>query len=88
METILRIHYLQQWFGLSEPAMEEALHDVPEFAKLGSMARMIDDSTILRFRHLLEKHDLAADRSDDAASRLRLLGLVVHPNIYFEDSAC
>jgi transposase, IS5 family len=38
VETMLRIHYLQQRFGLSEPAMEEALHDVPpyrEFAKLG-----------------------------------------------------
>ena len=29
IETMLRIHYLQQWFGLSDPAMEEALHDVP-----------------------------------------------------------
>jgi hypothetical protein len=37
VETMLRIHYLQQWFGLSDPAMEEALHDVPlyrEFARL------------------------------------------------------
>ena len=29
VETMLRIHYLQLWFGLSDPAMEEALHDVP-----------------------------------------------------------
>jgi IS5 family transposase len=38
IETMLRIHYLQQWFALSDPAMEEALHDMPlfrEFAKLG-----------------------------------------------------
>ena len=28
VETMLRIHFLQQWFGLSDPAMEEALHDV------------------------------------------------------------
>ena len=65
IETMLRIHYLQQWFGLSDPAMEEALHDIPlyrEFAKLeGVMARLPDETTILRFRHLLEKHDLAAD---------------------------
>ncbi|MGH8430381.1 MAG: IS5 family transposase, partial [Solimonas sp.] len=65
IETMLRIHYLQQWFGLSDPAMEEALHDVPlyrEFAKLdGIRARLPDESTILRFRHLLEKHDLAPD---------------------------
>ena len=63
--TMLRIHYLQQWFGLSDPAMEEALHDVPlyrEFAKLeGATARLPDETTILRFRHLLEKHNLAGD---------------------------
>eukprot|EP00456_Euglypha_rotunda_P019067 TRINITY_DN1696_c0_g1_i9.p2 TRINITY_DN1696_c0_g1~~TRINITY_DN1696_c0_g1_i9.p2 ORF type:complete len:273 (+),score=44.91 TRINITY_DN1696_c0_g1_i9:164-982(+) len=65
IETILRIHYLQQWFGLSDPAMEEALHDVPlycEFAKLDrATARLPDETTILRFRHLLEKHGLAVD---------------------------
>src|SRR2546423_954156 len=65
IETMLRIHYLQHWFGLSDPAMEEALHDVPlylEFAGLSSGAsRIPDESTILRFRHLLEKHNLAVD---------------------------
>src|SRR5437764_12485157 len=65
IETMLRIHYLQQWFGLSDPAMEEALHDVPlyrEFAKLdGTAARLPDETTILRFRHLLERHNLAVD---------------------------
>ncbi len=65
IETMLRIHYLQQWFGLSDPAMEEALHDVPlyrEFAKLeGVTSRLPDETTILRFRHLLEKHNLAVD---------------------------
>ena len=65
IETMLRIHYLQQWFGLSDPAMEEALHDVPlyrEFAGLGDgVSRLPDETTILRFRHLLEAHDLAVD---------------------------
>ncbi|MEJ7685543.1 MAG: IS5 family transposase [Variovorax sp.] len=65
IETMLRIHYLQQWFGLSDPSMEEALHDVPlyrEFAGLGDgVSRLPDETTILRFRHLLEAHDLAAD---------------------------
>lgn len=62
LEVMLRVHLLQQWFGLSDPAMEEALHDVPlyrEFAGLeGAMRRLPDESTILRFRHLLEKHNL------------------------------
>ncbi|NLG75112.1 MAG: IS5 family transposase [Xanthomonadaceae bacterium] len=64
ISTMLRVHFMQQWFGLSDPAMEEALHDVPlyrEFAGLeGPMRRLPDESTILRFRHLLEKHELAA----------------------------
>lgn len=65
IETMLRIHYLQQWFGLSDPSMEEALHDVPlyrEFARLDSVAaRLPGETTILRFRHLLEGHNLAVD---------------------------
>jgi IS5 family transposase len=62
--TMLQIHFMQQWFGLSDPAMEEALYDVPlyrDFAGLdGGMTRLPDESTILRFRHLLETHELAA----------------------------
>jgi len=63
VETMLRIHFMQQWFTLSDPAMEEALHDVPlfrEFAGLDNWStRLPDESTIQRFRHLLEKHKLA-----------------------------
>lgn len=62
-EAMLRIHFMQQWFNLSDPAMEDALHDVPllrEFAGLGGWDdRLPDESTILRFRHVLEKHKLA-----------------------------
>jgi len=62
-EAMLRIHFMQQWFNLSDPAMEEALHDVPlfrEFAGLEGWAeRLPDESTILRFRHVLEQHKLA-----------------------------
>jgi transposase, IS5 family len=63
--TMLQIHFMQQWFGLSDPAMEEALYDVPlyrEFAGLdGAMTRLPDETTILRFRHLLETHGIAAE---------------------------
>lgn len=63
LESMLRIHFLQQWFALSDPAMEEALFDMPlfrEFARLPTgVARLPDESTILRFRHLLEQHGLA-----------------------------
>jgi IS5 family transposase len=63
VETMLRIHFLQQWFGLSDPAMEEALHDISlycEFAHLDPGAtRLPDETTILRFRHLLEQNNLS-----------------------------
>ncbi|KAF1048545.1 IS5 family transposase [Xylophilus sp.] len=62
-ETMLRIHFLQQWFNLSDPAMEEALHDVPlfrDFAGLSSWDEAVPSETsILRFRHRLEQHKLA-----------------------------
>lgn len=59
---MLRIHFLQQWFTLSDPGMEEAFFDTPlyrEFAQLDEFVRLPDESTILRFRHRLEKHKLA-----------------------------
>ena len=61
-ETMLRVHFMQQWFNLSDPAMEEAFFDTPlyrEFAQLDAFGRLPDESTILRFRHRLEKHKLA-----------------------------
>jgi transposase, IS5 family len=65
VETILRIHYMQQWFALSDPPMEEALHDLPAFREFALLsedsARLPDETTIPRFHHLLEKQDLAAD---------------------------
>ena len=60
--TMLRTHFMQQWFTLSDPAMEEAFFDTPvyrEFAQLEEFARLPDESTILRFRHRLEEHKLA-----------------------------
>jgi len=60
--TMLRIHFMQQWFTLSDPGMEEAFFDTPlyrEFAQLEEFSRLPDESTILRFRHRLEKHKLA-----------------------------
>ena len=66
MSTLLRIHFMQQWFGLSDPAREEALYEVPMYREFCSLDRGIerlpDESTILRFgktpspRHLLEEH--------------------------------
>lgn len=62
LETMLRIHFVQQWFGLSDLAMEEALFETAlyrEFVGLSSVQRIPDRVSILRFRHLLEQHQLA-----------------------------
>ena len=60
--TMLRVHFMQQWFTLSDPAMEETFLDTPpyrEFAQLQEFGRLPDESTIVRFRHRLETHKLA-----------------------------
>jgi IS5 family transposase len=81
LETMLRVHFMQQWFTLSDPAMEEALHDVPLFRKFSGLdnwtARLPDESTILRFRHLLEKHKLAAQIPVVVNDLLRAKGLML-----------
>jgi IS5 family transposase len=62
LQTMLRVHFMQQWFTLSDQGMEEAFFDTPlyrEFAQLEEFGRLPDESTILRFRHRLEKHKLA-----------------------------
>jgi transposase, IS5 family len=81
VETMLRIHFMQQWFTLSDPAMEEALHDVPLFREFSGLdnwtIRLPDESTILRFRHLLEKHKLAAQILVVVNDLLRAKGLML-----------
>jgi IS5 family transposase len=62
LATMLRIHLLQQWYSLSDPAMEEALIEVPTMRRFAGIdlisERIPDETTILAFRHLLEKHTL------------------------------
>lgn len=61
---IFKIHLLQQWFSLSDPAMEDAIYDRISFQKFLNIDIGIDnvpdETTILNFRHLLEKHKLPA----------------------------
>ena len=81
LQTMLRIHLLQQFFGHSDPAMEEALHDIPlyrEFAHLDAgLTRLPDESTILRCRHLLEQHQLAPQILASVNARLMARGLLL-----------
>ena len=62
MERMLRIYFMQQWFNLSDPAMEDALYDSESMRRFAGIElvedAVPDETTILRFRHLLEKHAL------------------------------
>lgn len=64
LESMLRVHLMQNWFALSDPAMEEALYEIASlrnFAGLNLNEPIPDETTILNFRHLLEANDLAED---------------------------
>ena len=55
--TTLRIHLMQNWFGYSDPAMEEALYEIAplrQFSRLSLLDAIPDETTMLNFRYLLE----------------------------------
>jgi len=64
IERMLRIHFLQHWFNLSDPAVEESLYDsraMRQFAGIDlGREPAPDETTICKFRHLLEAHDLGS----------------------------
>jgi len=85
-ETMLRIHFLQQWFGLSDLDMEEALFETPlyrDFAGLSGSERIPDRVSILRFgktpspRHLLEDHQLSIQILATVNNTLAAKGLLL-----------
>ena len=62
VERMLRIYFLQQWFNLSDPAVEEALYDsavMRQFVGIDLGCEPApDETTVCKFRHLLEEHQL------------------------------
>src|SRR6202789_1316990 len=64
VERMLRMYFLQQWFNLSDPAVEEALYDsvvMREFVGIDLGREPVpDETTICKFRHLLEEHRIGA----------------------------
>jgi IS5 family transposase len=81
VQTMLRIHFVQQWFNLSDPAMEEALYDTPMFREFVGLDagedNLPDESTILRFRHLLEAHNLSIQILATVNATLTAKGLLL-----------
>jgi IS5 family transposase len=75
LERMLRIHFLQHWFNLSDPAVEEALYDsvsMRAFAGIDLGREAVpDETTVLNFRHLLERHDLGRRLFEQVGRHLR-----------------
>ena len=76
---LLRIHGIQHWFGEADPAMQEALHDIPYVCRLAGLDAfddvMLDECAILRFSHLPEQHQLGKTIVADVAGELSGKGL-------------
>ena len=80
LESVLRIHLMQNWFGLSDPAMEEALYEnapMRAFAGLSLTRPIPDETTILHFRHLLEQNELAPEILSRVNAHLSRKGLLL-----------
>jgi IS5 family transposase len=81
LATMLRIHLMQQWYSLSDPAMEDALIEVPtmrRFAGINLISdRIPDETTILAFRHLLEKNNLGERIFETVKSHLSKRGMTM-----------
>lgn len=80
LEAMRRVHLMQNWFALSDPAMEEALYEIASlrnFAGLNLSEPIPDETTILNFRQLLEEYDLAEDILKQVNAHLARKGLLL-----------
>src|SRR6266436_100353 len=81
VERMLRIYFLRQWFNLSDPAVEEALYDSQAMRRFVGIdlgrEPVPDETTVCRFRHLLEVHDLGRQLFDEVQRHLAAKGLRV-----------
>ena len=81
LEVMLRIHLLQHWFTLSDPGVEDALYESPilrQFVGIDLGREPVpDETTVMRFRHLLEEYDLGRQLFETINDVLRTKGLLL-----------
>jgi transposase, IS5 family len=79
VERMLRIYFLQQWFNLSDPAVEEALYDsvvLRQFVGIDLGQEPVpDETTVCKFRHLLEEHKLGGEMLETVNLQLQEKGV-------------
>ena len=82
IELMLRMYLLQIWFNLSDEGIEDAIYDsycMRKFMGIDFISETVPDATtLLKFRHLLEKHDIGKAIFDDIKGILEKQGLIMH----------
>ena len=78
---MLRIYFIQQWYALPDPAMENALYEIESMRRFARLEladdALPDETTILKFRHLLERHTLTARMMNVINDTLEQRGLLL-----------
>jgi len=81
IERMLRLYFIQQWYGFSDEGTEDALYDMPILSRFAGIdlthERAPDATTLLNFRHLLEEHKLAPVMLDRINTLLEAKGLLM-----------
>jgi IS5 family transposase len=81
LERMLRIYLLQQWFNLSDPAVEEALYDALAMRRFVGVdlgrEPVPDETTVCKFRHLLESHELGKALFEQVHQHLQAQGIKI-----------
>ncbi len=81
LQMMLRVYFLQQWFNPSDPRVEEALYDSASMRRFAGVdlvdAPAPDESTVLRFRHLLDEHNLGVKMFQQVHRHLEAQGIQV-----------
>ncbi|QJD28714.1 IS5 family transposase [Methylococcus geothermalis] len=81
LATMLRLYFLQQWYALSDPGLEDALYEIESMRRFAGLEladdALPDETTILNFRRLLERHELTAKLMNAINDVLEARGLLL-----------
>jgi hypothetical protein len=81
LERTLRLYFLQQWYGLAHEALEDSLYDSAALRAFAGIALAVeavpDATTLMKFRHRLEKHELTRKLFDEIGIMLCERGLLL-----------
>ena len=81
LESMLRIYFMQQWYALSDPAMEDALYEIDSMRRFAGLDleddALPDETTILKFRRRLERHGLTSQMMNVINDTLEAKGLLL-----------